>query len=70
MNIQKIFDALEEDNMNSAIGIICAELENQEYDIAIEDIQVTAEEIFENKIRIIRRSCRNIEFQTLERRYR
>jgi hypothetical protein len=50
MNIQKIFDALHEDEMNSALGIICAELENQEYDITIEDINVTAEEIFENKI--------------------
>ena len=50
MNIQKIFDALEEDEMNSALGIICAELESQGYDIAIEDINVTAEEIFNNKI--------------------
>ena len=70
MNIQKIFDALKEDEMNSALGIICAELENQGYGITIQDIKVTAKEIFENKIRIIRRSCRNIEFQTLERRYR
>ena len=70
MNIQKIFDALGEDEMNSAIGIICAELVNQGYAITLEDIQVTAEEIFENNIPIIIRSCRNIEFQTLERRYR
>ena len=50
MNIQKIFDALKVDEMNSALGIICAELENQGYDITIEDINVTAKEIFENKI--------------------
>jgi len=50
MNIEKIFEALEEDEMNSALGIICAELENQGYTITIENIQVTAEEIFENKI--------------------
>ena len=50
MNIQKIFDALHEDEMNSALGIICAELENQGYDVTIEDIKITAEEIFENKI--------------------
>ena len=49
MNIQKIFDALHEDEMNSALGIICAELENQGYGITIEDIKVTAKEIFENK---------------------
>jgi hypothetical protein len=50
MNAQKIFIALEEDEMNSALGIICAELENQGYDITIEDINVTSKEIFENKI--------------------
>ena len=50
MNVQKIFNALEVDEMNSALGIICAELENQGYDIAIEDINVTSKEIFENKI--------------------
>ncbi|MDR3596530.1 hypothetical protein [Clostridium sp.] len=49
MNIQKIFDALEEDEMNSALGIICVELENQGYAITIENIKVTAEEIFNNK---------------------
>jgi hypothetical protein len=49
MNVQKIFDALKEDEMNSALGIICAELEDQGYDIIIEGIKVTAEEIYENK---------------------
>jgi hypothetical protein len=49
MNIQKIFDSLEEDEMNSALGIICEELENQGYGVTIEDINITAEEIFNNK---------------------
>jgi len=49
MNIQKIFDALEEDEMNSSLGIICAELESQKFDISIEEIKVTAEEIYNNK---------------------
>jgi hypothetical protein len=50
MNIQKIFDALQEDEMNSGLGIICAELERQGFDIEIENIKVTAKEIFNNKI--------------------
>jgi len=50
MNIEKIFSALNDDEMNSGLGIICAELENQGFEIEIEDIRVTANEIFENKI--------------------
>lgn len=49
MNIEKIFNALEEDDMNSGIGIICSELERQGYKVKIEDIVVTAEDIFEGK---------------------
>lgn len=50
MNIEKIFSALDEDQINSALGIICAELESQGYNVEIEGIQVTSGEIFENKI--------------------
>lgn len=50
MNIEKIFGALEEDEMNSALGIICSELESQGYKIEIEGIEVTSDEIFENKL--------------------
>lgn len=50
MNIQKIFSVLEQDQMNSALGIICSELESQGYKIEVEGIQVFANEIFENKL--------------------
>ena len=50
MNIENIYIALNTDQMNSALGIICAELETQGYEIEIEDIQVTSDEIFENKV--------------------
>ena len=50
MNIEKIFNALGEDEMNSALGIICNELESQGYEIEIEDIKVTSGEIFQNKV--------------------
>lgn len=36
--------------MNSALGIICIELESQGYEIEIEGIKVTSNEIFENKL--------------------
>lgn len=36
--------------MNSALGIVCTELERQGYIIQIEDIKVTGKEIFDNKI--------------------
>jgi len=49
MNIEKIFNALESDEMNSALGIICRELEGQGYKVKIEDIEVTSEEIFNGK---------------------
>lgn len=50
MNIEKIYTALSKDEMNSALGIICAELESQGYEVEIEDIKVTADEIFKNKV--------------------
>ena len=49
MNIEKIFSALAEDEMNSALGIICTELESQGYKIEIEGIAVTSEEVLDNK---------------------
>ncbi len=49
MDIQKIFQALDEDSQNSALGIMCRELEAQGYSVAINGKQVTADGIFEGK---------------------
>ncbi len=49
MNIEKIFIALEEDNENSALGIICQQLEKQGYRVLISDKAVSSEDFFENK---------------------
>jgi len=49
MNAQKIFEALEEDSQNSALGIICGELEAQGYAIIINEVPVTSEGFFEGK---------------------
>ena len=51
MNIEKILTALKKDPMNSALGIICSEFEHQGYKIEIEGIEVTSEEIFEEKLK-------------------
>ncbi|MHB1687809.1 MAG: hypothetical protein ACYCVH_10595 [Ignavibacteriaceae bacterium] len=44
MNIEKIFDALSNNKMNSALGIICSELKKQDYSVTINNIEVTEEE--------------------------
>ncbi len=47
MNIQKLYDALDADEMNSSLGIICAELESQGYVVMINDRKVSSEEFFD-----------------------
>jgi hypothetical protein len=49
MNIEKIFKALEENEMDSALGIIVVELELQGYSVHVYDIPVTSDEIFDGK---------------------
>ena len=49
MNIQRIFQALEEDSDNSALGIITAELEEQGYSVRVNETPVNSEAIFEGK---------------------
>ena len=49
MNIEKVYTALQEDQMNTGLGIVCAEFETQGYEVEIEGLQVTAKEIFGNK---------------------
>jgi hypothetical protein len=46
MNVQKIFDILQEDQENSALSIICGELEEQGYKIRLDGRDVTSAEIF------------------------
>lgn len=45
MNIQKIFEAVEADEMNSPLHSIICELEKQNYKVKLEGLDVTAEEI-------------------------
>jgi hypothetical protein len=49
MNIQRIFDTLRDDMENSALGIICTELETQGYSVIIDNVPVKAEYIIDGK---------------------
>jgi hypothetical protein len=46
-NVQKIFDMLLEDQDNTALGIICAELEEQGYKVQIDGKDVNSAAIFD-----------------------
>jgi hypothetical protein len=47
MNVQKIFDALQEDQKSTALGIICGELEEQGYKVVLDGREVNSAEIFD-----------------------
>ncbi len=47
MNVQKIFDMLHEDQENTALGIICGQLEEQGYKVQIDGREVTSAEFFD-----------------------
>jgi len=56
MNVQKIFDVLKEDDKNSALGIICSELEKQGYTVKIDGKPVTGGEVFNGKFQEVENS--------------
>ena len=45
MNIQKIFDAVNEDDMNSPLISIVNELEQQGYTVKLEGVEVTSHDL-------------------------
>ncbi len=47
MNVQRIFDVLHGDQDNTALGLICGELEEQGYKVQIDGREVTSAEIFD-----------------------
>jgi hypothetical protein len=49
MNVQRIFDALKEDQENTAVGIICAELEEQGYKVRIDGRDVTSADVYDGR---------------------
>lgn len=49
MNVQKIFDLLQEDQENTALGIICAELEEQGYKVRVDGKDVDSADIYDGR---------------------
>ncbi len=49
MNVQKIFDSLHADPEDSAVGIICAELEEQGYKVQIDGIFVNSADVYDGR---------------------
>ncbi len=49
MNVQKIFDMLQEDQDNTALGIICAELEEQGYKVRVDGRAINSADIYDGR---------------------
>jgi hypothetical protein len=49
MNVQKLFDMLQEDLGSTALGIICAELEEQGYKVQIDSREVNSADIYDGR---------------------
>jgi hypothetical protein len=47
MNVQKIFDSLQEDKKSPELGIICGELEEQGYKVQLDGREVTSAGIYD-----------------------
>jgi hypothetical protein len=46
MNVQKIFDILQEDPENTALGTLCGELEEQGYKVWVDSQEVNSQDIY------------------------
>lgn len=66
MNVQKIFMALEEDTQNSALGIICGELEIQGYSVTMNGMPVSSEGFYSGKYSEIEKDLKLIEVGILK----
>jgi hypothetical protein len=67
MNIQKIFDALRTDNQNSALGIICGELEEQGYSVVINHTPVTSDGLYDGDFHEFEQSMDSLNITLLKK---
>ena len=51
MNVQRIFDTLQEDQDSPPLGIICAELEEQGYKVRIDDREIDSADVYDGKLK-------------------
>lgn len=74
MNIQKIFEAVDADEMNSPLQSIIWELEQQDYNVKIEGLVVTAEDmedkLFEDLERATNEFCIEINKENLIQKFK
>ncbi len=49
MNVQKIFEMLKEDQDSPALGIICAELEEQDYKVEVDGQEINSADVYDGK---------------------
>lgn len=66
MNIQKIFESVEEDDMNSPLPSILWELEQQGYKVNLEGIEVTAGDMKDKLFEDLERATNNFEIEILK----
>ena len=66
MNIQKIFEAVDDDEMNSPLPSIVYELEQQGYKVKIEELEVTAEDMTDKLFEDLERAANNFEIDILK----
>lgn len=63
MNIEKIFKAVNEDDMNSPLISIVNELEKQCYSVILEGVDVTADELDNNLYSDLEKSVNEFNFE-------
>jgi hypothetical protein len=66
MNIQKIFESVEEDEMNSPLPLIIWELEQQGYTVKLEGVEVTAGDMEDKLFEDLERATNEFEFELLK----
>ena len=70
MNIQKIYSAVEADEMNSPLLTIVNELEEQGYKVRIEGLDVSAGDMEDKLFKDIEKALNKIEIELLQRDHR
>ena len=66
MNIEKIFNAVDEDEMNSPLPLIVSELERQGYIVRIEGVDVTSDDIDDNLFVDLEKAVNEFEIELLK----
>jgi hypothetical protein len=66
MNIQKIFESVEEDEMNSPLPSIIWELEQQGYKVKIEGVEVTAGDMGDKLFEDLERAINEFEIELIK----